>query len=79
MLATETIQGSSTPSLAFLLDPEQCLDRCFASRHTIESLDKLTYYAWGLKSPGDCVQGERRKRKFGDEVVNGSRTSTRLA
>jgi hypothetical protein len=47
--------------------------------HTIGSLEKPTYCAWGLKSPGDCVQGERRKRKFGDEVVNDSRTSTRPA
>ena len=65
--------------LAFPLDPEQRLDRPLASRHTIGSLEKPTYCAWGLKSPGDCVQGERRKRKFGDEVVNGSRTSTRPA
>jgi hypothetical protein len=63
--------------LALPLKVEIPLSTPVYSGHIVGHLEKPTYCAWGLRGNGDCVQGPLRKRKFGVEIVNSSRTPTR--
>jgi hypothetical protein len=47
------------------------------SEHQPGPLQKPTYCAWGKKHPGECEQGGRKKRQFGDEITNHSRPAKR--
>ena len=47
------------------------------SQHQAIRLKKATYCYYGRKQPRECVQGQNRKRRFGDEIVNESRPNTR--